>query len=368
MRSFALISRTNWAAALGETLRGEAGNLYNPAMTASTLSLIPDFDLSARNTLALRARSRFGATLETPEQLPALFALAAERAMPLRILGGGSNVVLSSDFQGITAMIAMRGRAIIEERADSVLVEAAAGETWHDFVVWTVERGFGGIENLAGIPGTVGAAPVQNIGAYGAEVADVFDSLVAFDTVSQSVRTFGADDCAFAYRDSVFKRVPGRYVVLSLRLRLPKPWMPNLRFAGLAELAGALDPRTVMDRVLALRGSKLPDWRLTPNAGSFFQNPIVSREEADLVLAASPAAPNFPQADGRIKLSAGWLIEQTGLKGFRMGRAGISERHALVVINLGDADAGDIAALAEHIRARVKERFGIVLQEEPIFL
>lgn len=332
------------------------------------LSLIPDFDLSARNTLALKARSRFGIVLETPGQVPALFALAEEQGLPLRILGGGSNVVLSSDFDGITAVIATNGRTVIEENADFVLVEAAAGETWHDFVVWTVEQGFGGIENLAGIPGTVGAAPVQNIGAYGAEVADVFDSLVAFDTVTRTLRTFTAADCAFAYRDSTFKREPGRYVVLSLRLRLPRPWVPNLRFAGLAELTGQLDPKAVMERVLALRGSKLPDWRVTPNAGSFFQNPIVTTGEAGGVLAAFANAPNFPQADGRVKLSAGWLIEQSGLKGFRMGRAGISERHALVVINLGEANANDIALLAAHVKATVRERFGIGLHEEPIFL
>lgn len=360
----------SWADISADALPGQPDRTYNPAMTTSYLNLTPDFDLSARNTLALKARSRWGAMLEATDQVPALFALARERGLPLRVLGGGSNVVLSADFAGITAVVATTGRAVIAQTEDHVLVEAAAGETWHDFVVWTVEQGFGGIENLAGIPGTVGAAPVQNIGAYGAEVADVFDSLVAFDTLDKTLKTFTATDCAFAYRDSVFKREAGRYVVLSLRLRLPRPWKPNLRFAGLAELMDqpALDPRTVMDRVLYLRGSKLPDWRVTPNAGSFFQNPIVTLDEAAPVLAAFPAAPNFPQADGRTKMSAGWLIEQSGLKGFRMGRAGISERHALVVVNLGDADAGDIAALAAHVKATVKARFGIALHEEPVFL
>ena len=360
----------NWAAIWAETLPGQQDRTYNPAMTTSYLHLTPDFDLSARNTLALKARSRWGGMLEAVDQVPALFALAAERGLPLRVLGGGSNVVLSAEFDGITAVVATRGRSVIEQTEEHVLVEAATGETWHDFVVWTVEQGFGGIENLAGIPGTVGAAPVQNIGAYGAEVADVFDSLMAFDTVEKVLKTFSAADCAFAYRDSVFKHQAGRYVVLSLRLRLLRPWKPNLRFAGLAELVDSpgLDPRTVMDRVLYLRGSKLPDWRVTPNAGSFFQNPIVPPEEAAPIVAAIPAAPNFPQADGRTKLSAGWLIEQSGLKGFRMGRVGISERHALVVVNLGGADASDIAALAGHVKATVKARFGIALHEEPVFL
>lgn len=339
-------------------------------MTIPYLVLVPNFDLSTRNTLALKAQSRWGVLLDDADQVPALFELAKDRRLPLRVLGGGSNVVLSSDFDGITAIMATRGRRVISEDEDHVMLEAAAGDTWHDFVVWTVEQGFGGIENLAGIPGTVGAAPVQNIGAYGVEVADVFESLVAFDTFENGLRTFTARDCAFAYRDSVFKHEPGRYVVMSLRLRLPRPWQPNLRFAGLSELSELpeIAPRTVMDRVLYLRGSKLPDWRVTPNAGSFFQNPVVTLEEAAPVLAAFPTAPNFPQADGRTKLSAGWLIEQSGLKGFHMGRAGISERHALVVINLGEADAGDIASLAEHVKATVKARFGIVLHEEPVFL
>lgn len=339
-------------------------------MTIPELTLLPDFDLSARNTLALKAQSRWGVVLDDAAQVPVLFELARKRGLPLRILGGGSNVVLSDGFDGITAIMSTRGRRVITETEAQVLVEAAAGETWHDFVIWTVAHGFGGIENLAGIPGTVGAAPVQNIGAYGVEVADVFESLVAFDTVESSLKTFTAEDCAFAYRDSVFKHEPGRYVVMSLRLRLPRPWKPNLRFAGLSELSGQSEvtPRAVMDRVLHLRGSKLPDWRVTPNAGSFFQNPIVTFEAAAPILAEFPTAPSFPQADGRTKLSAGWLIEHSGLKGFHMGRAGISERHALVVINLGGARAGDIAALAAHVKATVEARFGIALHEEPIFL
>jgi len=338
-------------------------------MTETDLTLIPDFDLSARNTLALKAASRFGIVLDTPESVPTLFALAQAQGLNLRVLGGGSNVVLAPTFDGITAIIATKGRTVVANDEGHVLVEAAAGEIWHDFVAWTVAQGFGGIENLAGIPGTVGAAPVQNVGAYGAEVADVFDSLVAFDTKSNTVRTFGVADCAFAYRDSVFKHEPGRYVVLSLRLRLKKPWTPNLRFAGLSELAEQpnLDPHAVMDRVVAIRNSKLPDWRITPNAGSFFQNPIVTVDDAAPLLREFPNAPNFAQADGRTKLSAGWLIEQSGLKGLRLGKAGVSDRHALVVINLGGAMAEDIAALATHVKTTVKARFGVLLHEEPVF-
>lgn len=336
-------------------------------MTHSSLALIPDFDLSAHNTLALRAHSRLGVSITEPGMVAEVLAASAAQGLPLRILGGGSNVVLAPEFDGITAVMAIRGRRIVETNERGVLVEAAAGETWHELVAWTVGQGLGGIENLALIPGTVGAAPVQNIGAYGVEVADVLESLVAYDRVTGAARTFLREECAFAYRDSLFKHEPDRYVVLSLRLLLPTPWVPNQNFAGLADIAGDVTPHALMERVVALRNSKLPDWRVTPNAGSFFQNPIVSLAEAGQVLAEFPAAPAFPQADGRLKLSAGWLIEKSGLKGFRLGPVGMSERHALVLVNYGGAVAGDVQALAEHVKLTVRERFGVQLHEEPVF-
>lgn len=336
----------------------------------SQASLIPDFDLSSRNTLALRARSRFGIAIENPAQLPILFAQAARLDLPVRVLGGGSNVVLAPDFGGITALIETKGKAIIAQNEDATIIEAQAGETWHDLVRWSVEQGLGGLENLALIPGTAGAAPVQNIGAYGAELADIFDSAMVYDRSSGETQSFTRAACAFAYRHSVFKQDKDRYIVLSIRLALPRVWRPNLDFAGLAELADhpALTPQSVMERVIALRQSKLPDWRLHPNAGSFFQNPIVSAEMAVSVLAEFPAAPSFPQPDGRVKLSAGWLIETSGLKGFRLGPVGISERHALVVVNHGAGQQADIAALAHHVKSTVRTRFGVQLHEEPVFL
>lgn len=339
------------------------------AMTDLTASLIPDFDLASRNTLALQARSRFGFVLEDADQLPALFDYASSEALAVRLLGGGSNVVLAPGFDGITALIASRGRRIVDETATHTLVEAAAGENWHDLVAWTVEQGLGGLENLALIPGTTGAAPVQNIGAYGSELADSFHSLDAFDRRTGKMTVFGLQACAFAYRDSVFKHEPDRYVVTKIRLALPKAWRPNLGFAGLAELSGAgdLSPRVVMERVIALRTSKLPDWRVTPNAGSFFHNPVVAADIAAQILEEDTSAPSYPQADGRTKLSAGWLIEKSGLKGYRMGPVGVSERHALVLVNYGGAQQSHIAALASHIRQTVQSRFGIILTPEPIF-
>lgn len=344
--------------------------VFMGAMTDLAASLIPDFDLSTRNTLALRARSRFGLEITEAEMLPALFEYAAGHGLPVRVLGGGSNVVLSEVFEGITALLALSGRRIIEETDTRVLVEAAAGETWHDLVTWTVDQGFGGLENLALIPGTAGAAPVQNIGAYGAELADYFHSLDAYDRQTGETVVFDRSECGFAYRDSRFKQQPDRYVVLAIRLALPRRWRPNLGFAGLSELSGSADlsPRLVMDQVIALRTSKLPDWRVNPNAGSFFQNPIVPIGAAEPILAEFPAAPSYPQPDGLTKLSAGWLIEKSGLKGFRLGPVGMSERHALVVVNHGGATQSDVAALASHVKSAVKDRFGVLLHEEPIFL
>ena len=333
-----------------------------------SLTLIPDFDLSSRNTLALRARSRLGVIISNVAQLPELLALARAERLPLRILGGGSNVVLAPEFDGVTAMMDLRGRTVIGDDADGVTLEVAAGETWHELVAWTVAQGFGGIENLALIPGTVGAAPVQNIGAYGAELADVLEQVTAYDRATGSEVVLNREQCRFAYRDSLFKQVPDRYVVLSVRLRLPRPWVPNLGFAGLSDLGGAVTPQAVMDRVVALRTSKLPDWRVNPNAGSFFQNPIVAPDVAQRVLDEFPTAPAFPQADGRLKLSAGWLIERAGLKGFRMGPVGMSERHALVVVNHGGAVQADVATLAGHVKDVVETRFGVRLHEEPVFL
>jgi UDP-N-acetylmuramate dehydrogenase len=333
-----------------------------------SLTLIPDFDLSSRNTLALRARSRLGVIISNVAQLPELLALARAERLPLRILGGGSNVVLAPEFDGVTAMMDLRGRTVIGDDADGVTLEVAAGETWHELVAWTVAQGFGGIENLALIPGTVGAAPVQNIGAYGAELADVLEQVTAYDRATGSEVVLNREQCRFAYRDSLFKQVPDRYVVLSVRLRLPRPWVPNLGFAGLSDLGGEVTPQAVMDRVVALRTSKLPDWRVNPNAGSFFQNPIVAPDVAQRVLDEFPTAPAFPQADGRLKLSAGWLIERAGLKGFRMGPVGMSERHALVVVNHGGAVQADVMALAGHVKDVVEARFGVRLHEEPVFL
>lgn len=224
-----------------------------------------------------------------------------------------------------------------------------------------MEQGLAGLENLAGIPGTVGAASVQNIGAYGLELADCFHTLTAYDVEERVIRSFGRRECGFGYRQSIFKGA-GRYIILDATLALPQPWRPILSYSGLDMLPETVSPRGAMERVLTLRREKLPDWRTLGNAGSFFHNPVVTPQVAERI----PAMPRYPQADGSVKLSAAWLIEDCGLKGYREGKAGVYDRHALIIVNHGGATFADVSGLASTIRSAVMERFGIALVQEPI--
>ncbi|SEP71289.1 UDP-N-acetylmuramate dehydrogenase [Devosia sp. YR412] len=330
--------------------------------------MTPDFDLQAHNTFGLPARARFGTTVTTADDLVPLLAEAKAKNLPLRILGGGSNVVLRPCFDGIIALMGIAGRDIIGRHGDQTLVRFGAGENWHAIVEWSIAQGLSGLENLAAIPGTVGAAPIQNIGAYGLELVDRFHALETFDTLEGTTLTFDRDACQFAYRQSFFKRAPGRYVVTSVTLAFPNAWQPNLAYPGLSDIPADADAKTIMDRVVAVRASKLPDWRVTGNAGSFFHNPIVESAVADAIAAYHPEAPRYPGGAGRVKLSAAWLIERSGFKGFRYGAAGVSPNHALVLINTGGATQAEISELAGQIVAGVKSRFGVELVQEPELL
>lgn len=327
-----------------------------------------NYDLTGHNTLGLKASSHYARRIEDDAELPELFAAAARDGMPVRLLGGGSNVILGETYEGITALMATRGRALSQGDDGDVVLEASAGETWHDLVAWTVAQGLWGLENLALIPGTVGAAPIQNIGAYGVELCDRFHGLDAYDRTTDSVVTLGRADCRFAYRHSVFKEQPGRYVVTKVRLTLRRDGRPELGYRELAGLGPVTHPAAVMDAVVKLRTAKLPDWRVLGNAGSFFHNPVVSETVGRVFAVANPTAPAYPQADGAVKLSAGWLIEQAGLKGYRQGKVGVSDRHALVLVNYGGATRTELMALADHVVAVVQQRFAIALRREPELL
>ena len=332
-----------------------------------------DISLQQFNTFGIPARARRYLRVEDPAQLQALAADADLAALPRLVLGGGSNLLITrADIGQLVLHMALMGKQIVGETPDAILVRARAGENWHAFVQWTLEQGLGGLENMSLIPGTVGASPIQNIGAYGAEVKDLFHSLTAFDFATGATRTMDAAACRFAYRDSVFKHEDGRSLaVLDVTFALPKAWAPNLRYTELARaLDGVTDPgpRQVADAVIAIRRRKLPDPAEIGNAGSFFKNPVVAGEHCARLLAQWPNLVHHPQADGTEKLAAGWLIDQCGWKGRSLGRAGVYPKQALVLVNNGGASGEEVLALARAIQADVQARFGVLLEPEPVMI
>ena len=291
---------------------------------------------------------------------------------PKFILGGGSNIVLTRDMPQVVVKVEVSGRRLVEERSDAWIVEAGAGENWHDFVMWTLAQGWPGLENLALIPGTVGAAPVQNIGAYGIELKDRFDSLDAVDLVTGRSVTLRENLCRFGYRDSEFKRsLAGRTLITRVRFRLPRPWKPVLGYLELERKVaetGVAQPtaQDVADWVIAIRRAKLPDPAQIGNAGSFFKNPVVTPEQCRDIIGRDPEIVHYPLPDGSVKLAAGWMIDACGWKGKSVGKAGVYERQALVLVNRGGAIGSEVMTLARAIQESVYGRFGIRLEPEPV--
>jgi UDP-N-acetylmuramate dehydrogenase len=299
-------------------------------------------------------------------------------AAPKFVLGGGSNIILTRDMPQVVLKVEVRGLRLVEERADAWIVEAGAGESWHEVVVWTLAQGYPGLENLALIPGTVGASPVQNIGAYGVELRDRFESLDAVDLRTGETITLGLDRCAFGYRDSVFKQaLAGQVVITRVRFRLPRPWQPALGYLELerklAEWRSA-QPQTepsaqqVADWVIAIRRAKLPDPARIGNAGSFFKNPVVTPEQCRDIIGRDPEIVHYPMPDGSVKLAAGWMIDACGWKGKTVGQAGVYEKQALVLVNRGEAIGSEVMTLARAIQESVYGRFGIRLETEPVIV
>jgi UDP-N-acetylmuramate dehydrogenase len=330
-------------------------------------------DLRAFNTLGLPARAASFIEVVAPAQLGEIAAGGARRF----ILGGGSNLVLTGDFDGLVVHMAIPGKRLLKEDADAWYVEAGAGENWHDFVQWTLAQGWPGLENLSLIPGTVGAAPIQNIGAYGLEISERFHSLSGWDFKKQAFFAVDRAGCRFAYRDSMFKQegwhLDGRIAITSVVFRLPKAWQANTRYADLAqELAARAiatpSARNIADAVIAVRRRKLPDPGEIPNAGSFFHNPVVAPEKAAALATEWPTLPCYPQPDGRVKLAAGWLIEQAGWKGKDLGPVGMYEKQALVLVNRGGATGADVRRTMAAVQAAVRDKFAVELTPEPVFL
>ncbi|WP_137009418.1 UDP-N-acetylmuramate dehydrogenase [Aquitalea aquatilis] len=338
-----------------------------------TLAIQSHISLKPHNTFGMAVQAAHFCQLDDTAQLPALLASTAYQTGPVLWLGGGSNLLLTRDYPGLVIKVALRGIRLLEESADSVLVEAAAGESWHDFVRYSLQQGWYGLENLSLIPGTVGACPVQNIGAYGVEVKDRIAQVVCADlTANGAALELDNAACRFSYRDSVFKHeAAGRLLVTAVRFRLSR--QPQLK-TGYGDIQQELEkrgiqqptPLDVSDVVMAIRASKLPDPAVLGNAGSFFKNPVIEQVQADALLQRFPALPHYPAGPGRVKLAAGWLIEQAGLKGYRQGDAGVHERQALVLVNHGQASGSQMWALARHVQDAVRQRYGVELEAEPL--
>jgi UDP-N-acetylmuramate dehydrogenase len=338
------------------------------------LSLLKNVDLKSLNTFGIAATAHNFLRIDYVEQLSQLREDTALSVMPRLILGGGSNLVLSDKLDSLVVQIALQGKQIVVEDAANVYVCAQAGEKWHEFVLWTLQQGLGGLENLSLIPGTVGAAPIQNIGAYGVELQDNFHQLTAFDFSSGEIVTLDKAACKFAYRDSIFKReYKDRMVILDVTFALPKVWQARLNYGDIAQHLATKNihqprPADVSDAIIFIRQSKLPDPAVIGNAGSFFKNPIVGADLRDALLASYPMLVSYPQSVGQYKLAAGWLIEQCGWKGKSLGQVGVYEKQALVLVNLGGATGSEVRRIAQQIQADVLSRFGVSLEIEPVFV
>ncbi|MBB6286744.1 MULTISPECIES: UDP-N-acetylmuramate dehydrogenase [unclassified Pseudomonas] len=335
-----------------------------------TLQVLAQVSLKPFNSFGIDVRAQFFAEARSDADVREALAYASTQALPLLVIGGGSNLLLTQDIPALVLRMATQGIRVLQDDGVQVVVEAEAGEAWHPFVLWTLEQGFCGLENLSLIPGTVGAAPMQNIGAYGVEIKDVFAGLTALDRQTGELRDFSLEECNFAYRDSLFKHETGRWLILRVRFALSRvshlkldygPVQQRLAGQGITEAT----PSDVSRAICSIRSEKLPDPAVLGNAGSFFKNPLVSKALAEELQALYPDLVAYPQADGQMKLAAGWLIDKAGWKGFRDGDAGVHALQALVLVNYGGATGHDIANLAQRIQRDITQRFKVELEMEP---
>ena len=332
------------------------------------LCIREEVDLKSYNTLAVPVRARYFAELTEPGQVPELWRWARNHGHDLLVLGGGSNVVFQGDYKGLVLHNRIERRVWEVVSEDQVILELGAGENWHEAVMYAANCGFRGIENLALIPGSVGAAPVQNIGAYGVELSETLVDVEAFDLEEGAWVRFTNEECTFGYRDSRFKREPSRYLITQIRIKLGRERPVNIKYKELAEYFDvrsevAPSAESVANAVISVRRAKLPDPSTLPNVGSFFQNPVVDEEQFEAIRKRFPDIVSYPVKDG-VKLAAGWMIDQCGWKGYRNGRVGVHRKQALVLVNTGGTGK-DILGLADEIAADVRQRFGVSLSIEP---
>jgi UDP-N-acetylmuramate dehydrogenase len=335
-------------------------------------TILENAALEGRNTFRVPARAEILIDVRRPEALAEVLAIPYVRNNPLLILGGGSNLLFTRDWPGTVVSVATHDIRVADDHGQAALVRVEAGENWNEFVHWSLSRGFVGLENLVLIPGSVGAAPIQNIGAYGREVSQFIAVVEAWDRQAARLVQLDNASCRFAYRDSLFKHDPDRYVITAVEFLLPREGELRTDYAGIAEELVAMNcaasAATVAEAVARLRTRKLPNPAVIGNAGSFFKNPVVPAAVALELRREHPALPTWSAAEGARKFSAAWMIEACGMKGVRDGDAGVSDRHALVMVNHGRASGGQIWALAQRVQAKVFERFGVMLEPEPIIV
>ncbi|WP_144211905.1 UDP-N-acetylmuramate dehydrogenase [Shewanella donghaensis] len=323
-------------------------------------------NLKPHNTLSLTQSCETYVEVNSKQELTDAVTRVYKSASPMLILGGGSNVVFTTDFNGTVIKVLSKG-INVTEHSDHYSVSVQAGENWHEFVQYCLQRGMHGLENMALIPGTVGAAPIQNVGAYGVEIEKFCHQVEYYDYTSETINVISALECQFGYRDSIFKHaLRNKAVITEVVFKLPKKWIPNLDYGPLKHLeADDIGAKTIFETVCSVRQSKLPDPSKLGNVGSFFKNPIITAKQYVELLAEFSDLVGYAQSDGSIKIAAGWLIDEAGLKGFSIGKAAVHSQQALVLINLGGATGEDICMLAHTVMDRINEKFNIQLESEP---
>ena len=327
-----------------------------------------NYSLRPYNTFGIDANAKLFNTFSSVDELEESLMMYSQ--YPVFILGGGSNILLTKDYEGVVLKNEIKGIEVMHEDEEHVYVKVGAGENWHQFVLYCINHNWAGVENLSLIPGNIGAAPIQNIGAYGVELDDVFWSLEAFHLKEKRIYTFTASDCEFGYRDSVFKnRYKDEFAILSVTFQLKKKPIFHTSYGAITEeleKAGIkqVTIKAISDAVIKIRSSKLPDPKDIFNSGSFFKNPEISNEKYNELLPKFPGIIAYPLAKGTVKLAAGWMIEQCGWKGYRKGDIGVHAKQALVLVNYGNAKGKDIYDLSEEILQSVNKKFGVLLERE----
>ncbi len=334
---------------------------------------LANYPLRERNTLGFEVIAQWALPITQAEQIPQAITWAKNAGLPYLTLGGGSNVVLPAQLPGLTLLMDIDFIEVLEDDAVKTRLRVGAGMNWHNFVRWTLDQNYRGLENLALIPGTVGAAPIQNIGAYGVEVKEYIDAVEAYDCQTNQWISLSKTDCQFSYRHSVFKDEPNRFVITAVIFDLPKEWQPRVSYSDLTNYftnraIETIAAQEIFDAVCAIRTQKLPDPKVIGNVGSFFQNPVISNQQLQSLKGQFPQIVSYPESATHSKLAAGWLIDQCGFKGMQMGKVGVHDKQALVLTHCGGGNASELLKLARQIQKKVKETFGVELVVEPMII